>query len=93
MILSLHIKIAYANVGSHANPQSKIIGVSYNFGLPQDINFRCNGLQCRKAGAKQNLDVSTSVSFVDMTQPALAYFAEKPVLEAKLPHDFFYPFV
>lgn len=93
VIRSLHIEIYYANVGSFANPQAKILGVNYIWALPEDIIFRCNGLKCRLANASQQIEVSTSVGFVDLTQPALAYFKEKPVIEAKLPHDFFYPFV
>ena len=93
VITNLHIQIYFANVGAQANPQAKIIGIHYTFGSPEDINFQCVGLHCRLVNATQTIEISTSVSFVDMTQPALPQFKEKPVLEAKLPHDFFYPFV
>ena len=39
------------------------------------------------------MEVSTSVSFLDVTRPAVEKFAEFPVIEAKFPHDFFYPFI
>ena len=39
------------------------------------------------------MDFSTSVAFIDVTYPATTQFAEYPKLEAKVPHDFFYPFV
>ena len=93
MVTDLHISIHYAYVGSQANPQAKIIGVYYKFSTPKDIIFQCNGLNCRLPNATQGVQVSTSVGFIDMTQPASAFFREKPVLEAKLPHDFFYPFI
>ena len=41
----------------------------------------------------QRVDFSTSISFIDVTSPSTTQFAEYPVLEAKFPHDFFYPFV
>ena len=41
----------------------------------------------------QRLDFSVSVSFTDVTAPASPLFADIPVLQAKFPHDFFYPFV
>ena len=42
---------------------------------------------------EQNIDVTTSVAFIDVTRPALDYYAEFPVLKVRLPYDFFYPFV
>ena len=33
------------------------------------------------------------MSFVDVTLPAVDLYKELPVIEAKLPPDFFYPFV
>ena len=94
MVLSLHIEIAFANIGSVANPQSKIVGVNYRFGRSTDVTFRCVGLgACKSVQKTQNLDISTSVSFLDVTQPALSYYAEYPVIKVRLPYDFFYPFV
>ena len=31
--------------------------------------------------------------FQDVTEPATEHYAAYPVIEARLPHDFFYPFV
>ena len=93
VIQSLHIQIHYANVGSVANPQAKIIGINYEFSPEQPLQFQCLGLNCRQVNATQSFEFSTSVNFIDMTQPALEYYKETPVLEAKLPHDFFYPFI
>lgn len=93
VITDLHLEIFHASVGSQANPQSKILAVNYIFAPPKDIIYQCNGLKCRLANASQPIEISTSIGFVDVSQPALPYFREKPVLEAKLPHDFFYPFL
>ncbi len=40
------------------------------------------------------VEISSSATFVDVTSgPGAAREAEFPVLEARFPHDFFYPFV
>ena len=94
MILSLHIKIAFAKVGSFANPQSKIMGVSYQFGNSQDVTYQCIGFgACKNPSKTQRIEISSSVKFTDVTLPALDFYAEYPVIEARLPHDFFYPFL
>ncbi len=84
----------FANVGSASSPQAKVIGVKCKFGAPRDLaeEFHCRG-GLSSCSLKQDLEVVTSVSFVDVTRPAVEQFAEFPVIEAKFPHDFFYPFV
>ena len=57
------------------------------------MRFLCNGLACNHRGKTQRVDFSTSVSFVDITEPADTRFKEYPVIKARFPHDFFYPFV
>ena len=94
MVLSLHIEIAFARIGSFANPQSKIMGVNYKFGSAQDVTFQCIGFgACKNPSKTQRIEVSSSVQFTDVTLPASDYYAEYPVIEAKLPYDFFYPFL
>ena len=41
----------------------------------------------------QRLEFSLSISYNDVSQPAVQMFSTYPVIEAKFPHDFFYPFV
>ena len=93
LVTSLHIEVLYSNVGSFANPQAKIVGVMYKFGKPRDVVYMCVGLACSRRDEPQRVEVASSVSFVDVSRPALRQFAEYPVIEAKFPHDFFYPFV
>ena len=76
-----------------ANPQAKIIGVNYIFSNAEDIVHQCTGLKCRLHNSSQAIEISTSVGFIDVTQPAVDHFKERPYIEAKLPHDFFYPFI
>ena len=94
MVLSLHIEIAFAKVGSYANPQSKIMGVNYKFGSTQTIKYQCIGFgACKNPSKQQRIEIFSSVQFTDVTLPALDYYAEYPVIEARLPYDFFYPFL
>ena len=94
MVLNVHIEIAFAKIGSFANPQPKIMGVNYKFGSAQDLSYQCIGIgACQNPFKKQRVEIFSSVQFMDVTLPASDYYAEYPVIEARLPHDFFYPFL
>ncbi len=96
MILSRHTEVIYARVGSAANPQAKVVGVKVSFGQPTDVRVRCtfsSACDVEGGGGEQLVELSSSVSFVDVTKPAMEQLAEFPVIEAKFPYDFFYPFV
>lgn len=92
IVTSIHIDIMFANVGSLAIPQAKVLGSVFRFGPPHDIIFTCSSLHCAHETNEQHFDVVSSVSFIDVTKHAVVEFAEPPVYEVKLPHDFFYPF-
>jgi len=93
LVTSLHTEIIFSNLGSVASPQAKIIGVMQRWGQEQDTRFLCTGLACNHRSKTQRIDFSTSVSFVDVTERADTRFKEYPVIEARFPNDFFYPFV
>ena len=46
IVKSLHIEVLHTDVGSFSNPQTKIVGVLYNFGKLSDEMFTCIGLAC-----------------------------------------------
>jgi tectonic-1/3 len=92
IVTSVHIDIMFASVGSLALPQAKILGTVFRFGSPHDVIFICSSQHCTRDSKEQHFDVVSSVSFIDVTKPAITQFAEPPVYEVKLPHDFFYPF-
>ncbi|XP_046380204.2 tectonic-3-like [Haliotis rufescens] len=92
--LGMHIQVLYAYVGSLVNPQPKIIGISFLYDAPQSVFFRCEGPYCQPGSTlTQRIEISSSVSFIDVSQPAIPYEAERPVFLAKVPYDFFYPFL
>ncbi|XP_045175670.2 tectonic-3-like isoform X2 [Mercenaria mercenaria] len=93
--MGLHIQVLYANVGALANPQAKIIGVALLYDSEQSVKFRCEGSFCQPATQTltQSFEVSQTVSFVDVSQPATKFAGEAPIFIARIPNDFFYPFL
>ncbi|XP_061183237.1 tectonic-1-like isoform X2 [Saccostrea echinata] len=94
MSLGMHTEILYAKTGALANPQPKIIGVSYRYEPRQDVTYTCEGSRCTPGNTEvdQSFEVRHSVTFIDASQPATGYVGEPPVFLAKVPSDFFYPF-
>ncbi|CAF0808410.1 unnamed protein product [Brachionus calyciflorus] len=64
------IQIAYAYVGSVANPQAQIQYISYNWNEIIDLNLKCTGQFCINVN-DLSLRISTRVIFVDVSQPPL----------------------
>nr|XP_011447004.2 tectonic-3 isoform X2 [Crassostrea gigas] len=93
--MGMHTEILYANTGALANPQPKIIGVSFKYEPKQDIIYTCAGTRCTAGNTDvdQSYEVRHSVTFIDASQPATGYVGEPPVFLAKVPYDFFYPFI
>ncbi|XP_041367058.1 tectonic-3-like [Gigantopelta aegis] len=93
--LGMHIQILYAKIGALANPQPKILGVSFIYDDKQDVYFECIGPMCQPGTQQvtQRVEVTMSVSFIDVSQPAVGYQGEAPLFISKAPYDFFYPFL
>ncbi|GBL78030.1 Tectonic-3 [Araneus ventricosus] len=81
----LRINVVYAAVGTVVNPQFKILGVGYHYEKPEMVNLPCSPCP--------SLKLSTSVSFFDVTEPAIPHYPKVPSIKANLPNDFFYPFL
>ena len=45
------------------------------------------------SGNKRTILISTAVTFVDVSAPAEAGFRARPTINARLPFNFFFPFV
>ncbi|GFU12910.1 tectonic-3 [Nephila pilipes] len=85
VILDIRINVVFAAVGTVVNPQYKILGVGYHYGKPQAVDLPCS--------VCPDLKLSTSVSFFDVTEPAISHYPKVPSIKANLPSDFFYPFL
>ncbi|XP_041084392.1 tectonic-1-like [Polyodon spathula] len=81
--LSLDIIVQWTKYGSLVNPQAQIVSVT------EKINsFSLNG-----PTAGRIMQISSSVSFVDVSAAAQAGYKAPPTIDAKLPFNFFFPFV
>jgi len=84
------LDIATSKFGSFKSPQTKILGGLVRFSPPIDVSLPCMMNVCYSKDVFIRL--AYSVYFYDLSRPAVREFAQPPGLEAKLPHDFFYPF-
>ncbi|XP_076450784.1 tectonic-3-like [Babylonia areolata] len=87
--LGMHIQILYANIGALTNPQAKIIGVSFIYDSTKALQIR----PTLTGEYNQPVEISMSVAFIDVSKPATRAEGEAPIFLAKIPYDFFYPFI
>merc|ERR1711974_26076 len=90
----MNIQILYANIGSLANPQPKIIGASFVYDAKQEVEYKCVGSFCTPGNTDpQYVEISQSVTFVDVSQLPEGVEGVYPTFAVRLPYDFFYPFL
>ncbi|EDV27408.1 uncharacterized protein TRIADDRAFT_53074 [Trichoplax adhaerens] len=94
VVMGIHIQILWAYTGSLANPQAKIIGISTSYDDPQSLAYQCVGVSCQSSsGITQHFEITTTVSFIDVSEKPGSQLRSPPRLEVKMPYDFFYPFL
>lgn len=86
--LSSKYEILYARTGSLTNPQAKIVGISYSYITTQFFRFQCLSNMCR-----QTVEVFTSVSFIDVSQPPVSIMRQISGRVNYNETDFFSPFL
>ncbi|KAM4625944.1 tectonic-1 [Polymixia lowei] len=84
--LSLHLEVEWTKYGSLVNPQARIVSV-------KEVIYTNTSSLALLSGGTGVVSVSSSVSFVPVSAAALPGFRASPTLDAKLPFDFFFPFV
>ncbi|XP_010879660.2 tectonic-1 isoform X1 [Esox lucius] len=84
--LSLHLEVQWTQYGSLVNPQAQIISVM------EVIQTNTSNLVLLSGGSR-TISVTTSVTFIPMSAAARPGFKALPTIQAKLPYDFFFPFV
>lgn len=87
--ISLHFYYIYA--GSANQPQAKIVGLVKRYHTQTDVIVKCHTIRayCNDLFT----EISTSVTFYDITKPSRPDYAPPPVFKIQLPSDFFYPFL
>ncbi|XP_019362792.1 PREDICTED: tectonic-1 isoform X2 [Gavialis gangeticus] len=83
--ISFEIEVKWTKYGSLVNPQAKIINVT--------ASITSSTVALTNLGSKNTLQIASSVTFTDVSAPAEPGYKAQPTIEAKLPFDFFFPFV
>ena len=91
LVTGYSIVLYYTKIGPQSQPQNKLIGVVKTYHKTLDLSLRCTSWSC--SNKNKQLVLSTSITFVDVSNPIHYHFASPPVLKFQLPSDFFYPFL
>uniref|UniRef100_A0A2K6FC68 Tectonic family member 1 n=1 Tax=Propithecus coquereli TaxID=379532 RepID=A0A2K6FC68_PROCO len=83
--VALVIEVKWTKYGSLLNPQARVVNVT--------ANLISSSFPEPNAGNEKIILISTMVTFVDVSAPAEAGFRAPPAINARLPFDFFFPFV
>lgn len=83
--VSFEMEVKWTKYGSLVNPQAKIVGFT--------ATVLTTTLPQVDSASEKTLQIQTSVTFVDVSAPAEPGYKARPTIEAKLPFDFFFPFV
>ncbi|XP_045632879.1 tectonic-1 isoform X1 [Ursus americanus] len=83
--VALVIEVKWTKYGSLLNPQAKIVNVT--------ASLLSSSFPETNSGNERTVLISTVVAFVDASAPAEAGFRARPTINAKLPFNFFFPFV
>lgn len=84
--LSYHLEVKWTKYGALLNPQAQIVSIM------ETIITNTSSLAFITSPGGL-LPVTSSVSFVDVSASATPGFKVPPTIDAKLPFDFFFPFV
>ncbi|KAM4585668.1 tectonic-1 [Fundulus diaphanus] len=84
--LSLHLEVEWTKYGSLVNPQAQIVNIR------EVIETNRSSLE-RLSGGSSILPIRSSVAFIPVSATALPGYRATPSIDAKLPFDFFFPFV
>ncbi|CAM9680003.1 unnamed protein product [Rangifer tarandus platyrhynchus] len=83
--VALTVEVRWTKYGSLLNPQAKIVNVT--------ANLISSSFPETNSGNERTILISTAVTFVDVSAPAEAGFRARPTINARLPFNFFFPFV
>ena len=92
----LNIQILFASNGTFSKPDRSIRGLRYRL-YYASVDSSCTGFVCTfqgntVSGANKKLVLTTTVDFIDISEPPLVRKRVTPGTTNILPDDFFYPF-
>ncbi|XP_034454657.1 tectonic-1 isoform X2 [Hippoglossus hippoglossus] len=85
--LSLHLEVEWTKYGSLVNAQPQIVSIK------EVVQTNTTSLALLSGGSSSILTISMSVAFIPVSAAALPGYNAMPTIDAKLPYDFFSPFV
>ncbi|NXT36684.1 TECT1 protein, partial [Pelecanoides urinatrix] len=83
--ISLEMEVKWTKYGSLVNPQARIVNVT--------ATITTTTLKQLPSGRERTIPITSSVVFTDISSPAEPGYKAWPTINAKLPFDFFFPFV
>ncbi|NXJ54795.1 TECT1 protein, partial [Spizaetus tyrannus] len=83
--VSLEIEVKWTKYGSLVNPQARIVNVT--------ATITTTTAKQLPSGRERTIPIISSVVFTDSSSPAEPGYKAWPTINAKLPFDFFFPFV
>ncbi|NXT55486.1 TECT1 protein, partial [Pluvianellus socialis] len=83
--VSLEIEVKWTKYGSLVNPQARIVNVT--------ATTTTATLKQLPSGRERTIPITSSVVFTDVSSPAEPGYKAWPTINAKLPFDFFFPFI
>ena len=91
LVTGISLQLYYAMTGSVDQPQQKIVGAVKKMQTKSDIRVKCrtNSVDCNDLV----IELSTSVTFIDISKPSRPDYAPPVTFKIELPSDFFYPFL
>ncbi|KAK0152905.1 Tectonic-1 [Merluccius polli] len=86
MPLSRHLEIKWTKYGSLENPQAQILSI-------KELIHTNSSNMALLFGGSTTITVTSSVNFVPISAPSEPGFQAPPTIDAKLPFEFFFPFM
>ncbi|NXH71457.1 TECT1 protein, partial [Hydrobates tethys] len=83
--VSLEMEVKWTKYGSLVNPQARIVNVT--------ATITTTTLKQLPSGRERTIPITSSVVFTDISSSAEPGYKAWPTINAKLPFDFFFPFV
>ncbi|XP_077163456.1 tectonic-1 isoform X2 [Paroedura picta] len=83
--VQLEIEVEWTKYGSLLNPQARLTSVT--------VTVVTAALPQVSAGSERTIPILSAVRFIDVSAAAEPGYKTRPTVEAKLPFDFFFPFV
>ncbi|KAM9376175.1 tectonic-1 [Pholidichthys leucotaenia] len=84
--LSLHLEVEWTQYGALVNPQAQIVSIR------EVIQTNSSSLS-QLSGGSGVMPIRNSVAFIPVSAAAVPGFRAMPTINARLPFDFFFPFV